>query len=92
MKAKLFATRLKEQRTKAKMTQARLARCLGLGVSSVTNMEKAISAPSARSLERICQTLNVRPDYLMGWTTTPKASPKARKQASGSAFLPPLQQ
>jgi len=90
MKQKLFATRLKEQRLQQKMTQAQLAEEIGLNVSSVTNMENAVSAPSARSLERICQTLSVRPDFLLGWTTV--AGGKRWPAPKGSAFLPPLTQ
>ena len=64
---KEFGTRLKQERQKAGLTQAELAKKLGSAPSTVANIEQGrVDAPTS-TLIRLCKALNCSADKLLGF-------------------------
>ncbi|MCL2220973.1 MAG: helix-turn-helix domain-containing protein [Oscillospiraceae bacterium] len=63
----LFQKRLKECREDAKLSQASLAKKLGMRSGVVGNWESGIREPSLSLIEHIAHILEVSPSYLVGW-------------------------
>ena len=68
-----LSTRLKEERTKKRLSQQKLAERSGTHYSNVGRYERGDAKPSADTLNRIAQVLEVSPDYLMNGTLEDKA-------------------
>lgn len=65
------AERIKKKREELGMSQAELARRLGLSDrSSVSKIEKSGNDITLKNIERIAAILNVSESYLMGWEST----------------------
>ncbi|MBQ7087809.1 MAG: helix-turn-helix transcriptional regulator [Clostridia bacterium] len=56
--------RIKEQRTKAKMSQEKLAELVGVSRQAVTKWEAGQSSPSTENLFRIAEVLGTTVDIL----------------------------
>ncbi|MCJ1993109.1 helix-turn-helix transcriptional regulator [Lactococcus piscium] len=61
-----FGDKLKTLRKSKKLTQAELAQRLEISKSSVTSYEQGRIYPSLEIFSKICETLNVSSDYLLG--------------------------
>ncbi len=61
-----FGDKLKTLRKSKKLTQAELADRLEISKSSVTSYEQGRIYPSLDIFSKICATLNVSSDYLLG--------------------------
>ena len=61
-----FGDKLKTLRKSKKLTQAELADRLKISKSSVTSYEQGRIYPSLEIFSKICETLNVSSDYLLG--------------------------
>lgn len=62
----MIATRIKAMREDAKMTQAELAKQLGITRSGVNAWEMGISVPSTQYIVELAQLFKVSTDYLLG--------------------------
>ena len=58
--------RLKELRREMKVTQADVAKAIGITVSAYSNYEQGIREPSIELLKALCRYFNVSSDYLIG--------------------------
>ncbi len=63
----VFSKRLRELRKKLGLTQSQLAEKLGVSSSSIGMYEQGRREPDSAMLSRICSTLNVSIDYLLGF-------------------------
>lgn len=68
-----LSTRLKEERTKSKLSQQKLADFTKTHYSNIGRYERGDAKPSAEVLNRIAQVLEVSPDYLINGTLEDKA-------------------
>ena len=83
----VFSTRLLQQRVAKGMTQAALARHMGITSAAISNLEHGRTAPSARLLEATCFLFNVRPDYMLGWGSV--AAPRKGVVRPKKSIFPP---
>lgn len=60
-----MGVRIKSRRKELKMTQGQLAENVGISNNHMSSIENAKETPSLDTFVRICETLNVRPDYLL---------------------------
>ena len=63
---KVFAERLKELRTERKISQAKLAKELGVSFSVVCYWETDRSEPTAVNIVKLVDYFGVSADYLLG--------------------------
>jgi transcriptional regulator with XRE-family HTH domain len=63
---KMIADRIKSLREQKNMTQADLAKQLGITRSSVNAWEMGISVPSTQYIVELSEIFNVSTDYLLG--------------------------
>lgn len=61
----MIAERIKELRTEKNLTQAELARKLGLTRGGVNSWEQSLSLPSLQCLVTLSQFFNTSADYLL---------------------------
>lgn len=66
----MVAERIKQLREQSSMTQADLARRLGVTRSSVNAWEMGISAPSTQYIVELAKMFKVSSDYLLGLDTS----------------------
>jgi transcriptional regulator with XRE-family HTH domain len=64
----MIAERIRELRTEKNMTQAELAKKLGLTRGGVNSWEQSLSLPSLQCLIMLTQYFNTSADYLLGLT------------------------
>lgn len=57
--------RIKLRRKELKMTQGELAENIGISNNHMSSIENAKETPSLDTFVRICDSLKVRPDYLL---------------------------
>jgi transcriptional regulator with XRE-family HTH domain len=62
---KKMGKRIKSARKKKKFTQERLAEITGLSNNYISNIERGSSIPSIDTLIKICNSLNVTPDFVL---------------------------
>lgn len=62
---KKIGLRIKAARESKKMTQEELAEVTGLTNNYISNIERSRSKPSIKTLVKICNALNVTPDYIL---------------------------
>lgn len=62
----MIADRIKQVREKNKMTQAELAKRIGITRSGVNAWEMGISIPSTQYIVELAQIFNVSTDFLLG--------------------------
>lgn len=70
----MFGTRLRFLRKQKKMTQAKLAKYLSLGESTISFYESGKRTPDFDLLRKIAAYFNVSTDYLLGITDFPNQS------------------
>ena len=86
-----FAQRLKEMRVQSGFLRARyFAKSLGIEENRYTRYERAEVEPSLTLIHKMCETLRVSPNELMGFAETggltlSRASPKARHAKAATA-------
>lgn len=93
MSKELFtlAEKIKLLRENRGMTQAELARILGLSRSGVNAWEMGLSIPSTQYVVALAKTFNVSADYLLGLDNTSTISVKGLSQKQVSAVLDVIQ-
>lgn len=76
MSKELFplAEKIKILREKSNLTQADLARVLGLSRSAINAWEMALSVPSTQYIVELAKKFNVSTDYLLGVESTSSIS------------------
>jgi len=67
----LFNERLKQKRKEKGLSQAELARRVGVGRDSYNKYEKTVNRPSYETLMLLAEELNTTIDYLLGNSKTP---------------------
>lgn len=70
----MVAERIKQLREQKGMTQAELARQLGITRSSVNAWEMGISVPSTQYVVELAELFSVSTDYLLGVNTSATVS------------------
>ena len=68
---KIFASRLKSLRKSRKVTQAVLAKEMGVALHTIKNWERAMNFPYLEMLCKIANYFDVSIDYLLGQTDNP---------------------
>lgn len=93
MSKELFtlADRIKLLRESAGVTQAELARILGLSRSGVNAWEMGLSIPSTQYVVELAKSFHVSTDYLLGMEETSTISIKGLTQKQVSAVLDVIQ-
>ena len=89
MSKELFslADRIKSLRESAGLTQAEVARQLGISRSGVNAWEMGLSVPSTQYIVELARKFNVSTDYLLGMKDTSTISVKGLSQKQVSALL-----
>lgn len=93
MSKELFtlADKIKLLRESVGMTQAELARILGLSRSGVNAWEMGLSIPSTQYVVELAKTFSVSTDYLLGMEDTSTISVKGLTEKQVSAVLDVIQ-
>lgn len=86
-----LADRIKLLRESAGVTQAELARILGLSRSGVNAWEMGLSIPSTQYVVELAKSFHVSTDYLLGMEETSTISIKGLTQKQVSAVLDVIQ-
>ena len=63
---KIFSERLKETRQDVGLSQKEVAQNIGITASAYANYEQGLREPSFEVLAKICDTLDVSADFLLG--------------------------
>ena len=79
--------RIKTLRESAGLTQAEVARQLGISRSGVNAWEMGLSVPSTQYIVELAKYFNVSTDYLLGMKNTATISVKGLSQKQVSALL-----
>ncbi len=89
MSKELFslADRIKALRESAGLTQAEVARQLGISRSGVNSWEMGLSVPSTQYIVELARNFKVSTDYLLGMKDTSSISVKGLSQKQVSALL-----
>ena len=82
-----LADRIKTLRESAGLTQAEVARQLGISRSGVNAWEMGLSVPSTQYIVELAKYFNVSTDYLLGMKSTATISVKGLSQKQVSALL-----
>jgi transcriptional regulator with XRE-family HTH domain len=64
-----FKDRLKEARTKNKLSQNELAKLVGIHVTNISRYERGENRPATDVLSKLANALDVTTDYLMSGST-----------------------
>lgn len=83
--------KIKYLRESAGLTQAELARILGLSRSGVNAWEMGLSIPSTQYIVELAKTFNVSADYLLGIEETSTISVKGLTKKQISVVLDVIQ-
>ncbi|WP_302160973.1 helix-turn-helix domain-containing protein [uncultured Ruminococcus sp.] len=83
--------KIKYLRESAGLTQAELARILGLSRSGVNAWEMGLSIPSTQYIVELAKTFNVSADYLLGIEETSTISVKGLTEKQISVVLDVIQ-
>ena len=78
-----LAGKIKQLREKSEMTQAELARELGLTHSSINAWEMGLSVPSTPFIVELAKLFGVSTDYLLGLTDEKKAYSASKNRKEG---------
>lgn len=89
MSKELFslADRIKTLRESAGLTQAEVARQLGISRSGVNAWEMGLSVPSTQYIVELARNFKISTDYLLGMNDTSTISIKGLSQKQVSALL-----
>ena len=82
-----LADRIKSLREKAGMTQADVARMLGLSRSGVNAWEMGLSVPSTQYVVELAKKFDVSTDYILGLENTSTISVKGLTQKQVAVLL-----
>jgi len=69
-----FKVRLKEERTRKKLSQNELANTIGVHVTNISRYERGENRPTTDVLKKLADALDVTTDYLMNGSTADLAS------------------
>ena len=83
----LLAEKIKLLREGAGLTQADLARQMGLTRSSVNAWEMGLSVPSTQYVVELAKTFHVSTDYLLGMEATATISVEGLSEKKVSALM-----
>ena len=83
----LLAEKIKILRETAGLTQAELARALGLSRAGVNAWEMGLSVPSTIYIVELAKTFKVSTDYLLGMVETATISVKGLTQREVAVIL-----
>ncbi len=64
--SKVFGERLKELRVQEGLSQLEMAKLLGTSQASLSKWENDVQEPCIEDIVKICNTLNVSCDYILG--------------------------
>lgn len=67
----MLAQRLRNERKKARLTQAQLGEKLGLTQQAIGKWEKGLAEPDISSINKLAELFQCNPNYLLGNTTDP---------------------
>jgi transcriptional regulator with XRE-family HTH domain len=84
---KEFGERLRAQRIAADLTQDELAACIGLGRTSITNMEKGRQPVTLATLYDFAMALGIPPAELLPSERTPVLSENLERNLTGRRDL-----
>lgn len=82
-----LADRIKNLREQAGLTQAEVARSLGLSRSGVNAWEMGLSVPSTQYVVELAKKFDVSTDYLLGMENTSTISVKGLSEKQVSALI-----
>lgn len=82
-----LADRIKSLRERAGLTQAEIARQLGISRSGVNAWEMGLSVPSTQYIVELAKRFDVSTDYLLGMENTSSVSVKGLTQKQVSVLL-----
>ena len=82
-----LADRIKKLRERAGLTQAEIARQLGLSRSGVNAWEMGLSVPSTQYVVELAKKFDVSTDYLLGLENTSTISVKGLSQKQVTVLL-----
>lgn len=84
----IYALRLKQARTKAKVTQIELQRLTGINNKTLSGYENGISEPDYETLKQLCDFYGVTTDWVLGHTNNPhsKLEPAERELVQNIDF------
>lgn len=82
-----LADRIKNLREQAGLTQAEVARSLGLSRSGVNAWEMGLSVPSTQYVVELAKKFDVSTDYLLGMENTSTVSVKGLSEKQVSALI-----
>lgn len=82
-----LADRIKSLRESAELTQAEIARILGISRSGVNAWEMGLSVPSTQYIVELAKQFNVSTDYLLGMQNTSTISIAGLTQKQVTALL-----
>jgi len=69
-----FGMRLRKLRKHKKLTQAQVARYIGVARGTISAYENNLEDPTAKIIARLASFYNVSADYLLGLTSSPALS------------------
>lgn len=69
----MFGSRLKILRERENLSQAELARQMGISQTQISRWERGDVVPASDALRAVAQQFNVTADYLLGLVDSPKA-------------------
>lgn len=82
-----LADRIKSLRESSGLTQAEIARSLGISRSGVNAWEMGLSVPSTQYIVELAKKYNVSTDYLLGMENTATISVKGLSQKQVTVLL-----
>ena len=71
-----FGEVIRNARKSLGLTQRQLAEKIGVANTSISNWEKGLSRPDADMIQKLCQILNLQPNYFYGTEPAPADSRK----------------
>ena len=71
-----FGEVIRNARKSLGLTQRQLAQQIGVSNTSISNWEKGLSRPDADMIQKLCQCLNLQPNYFYGTENAPAQAGK----------------
>lgn len=70
----IYAKRLKEARTRARLTQLQVMKHTGINNKTLSGYENGVSEPDFTTLKELCDLFDVTTDWVLGNTNNPNSS------------------
>ena len=64
--------RLRELREEKEMTQAEVAKAIGVDARTISNYEVGVREPDIQTIKKLCKFFDVTSDYLLGLSNDPQ--------------------